>query len=268
MPKIRFHIGAHKTATTHQQQVLGSSSFHPGTRFVPLSLLRRTLTSPVRRSRPHLPWHRWYNGVWLLSDENMLGTTADALAIYPEAAPALRHFLDCDLQVFLSVRRYDNFLASAYGERLWRHPFRPFPGSLPTRRWPDLVRDLQQQVPGVPIAVWQYEHYRQHQSDIMQFYAGQSIECLGKSRDSAPKSAFSTAAVNAMTTFSEIRPRRHQVERIRDRYPVDAQNPPFDPWTPAQRQQLHEWYNEDLLQLAGMVELWQPPAKQQSQTPN
>lgn len=256
MTHIRFHIGAHKTATTHLQMTLAGCTFAPGTRYVPLKRLRLTLTSPVRKRRPRLPWHRWHDGTWLFSDENILGTTEHAMRMYPDPAYALRYFLDCELAVFLCVRRYDTFLASAYGERLWRHPYRPFVPELPSRRWPHVVRDLRQDLPGVPLRIWQYEDYRDNAGAITQFYAGGAITDFGAPLRQDPKSGFSARAVAELARGGAARPEKAKVLRVRKEFPIGAEFPRFDPWSDDQRSRLHDMYREDLVELENLAELW------------
>lgn len=258
MTAIRFHIGAHKTATTHLQMTLSRAAFRPGTRYVPLKRLRLTLISAVRKGGARLPWHRWHKGTWLFSDENILGTTENALRMYQNPAHALRYFLDCELSVFLCVRCYDTFLASAYGERLWRHPYRPFAEQLPMRRWPDVVRDLQRDLPGVPIHIWRYEDYRENAREIAQYYAGGAISAFGTSLEKDPKSGFSTRAVAEMARFSDARPRKTQVLQLRDQYPISAEYPRFNPWTAEQQARLREMYGADLVALNDRVQFWRP----------
>jgi hypothetical protein len=258
MSDIRFHIGAHKTATTHLQMTLAGCAFAAGTRYVPLKRLRVTLTSPVRNGRPRIPWHRWHKGTWLFSDENILGTTENSLRMYPDPARDLRYFLDCGLSVFLCVRRYDTFLASAYGERLWRHRYRPFEAVPPARRWPDVLRDLQDGLPGVPVHVWRYEDYREHAAAIAQFYAGGAIEAFGPPLEEDPKSGFSARAVEAMARFSDRRPRKTQVLAIRSANPIGPNSPRFNPWSEAQQAELAAMYAADLEALAQMATLWTP----------
>jgi hypothetical protein len=258
MTRIRFHIGAHKTATTHLQMTLAGCAFRSGMRYVPLNRLRMTLTSPVRKNRLHLPWHRWYDGTWLFSDENILGTTANGLHMYPDPAHALRYFRDCELRVFLCVRSYDTFLASAYGERLWRHPCQPFPGELPARRWTDMVADLQHGLPGIPIYIWRYEDYRAHARAIAQFYADDGITAFGEQLKQEPKSGFSGRAVSEMARFRRRRPRKFEVLRVRKKFPIGPDYPRFNPWTDEQEARLREMYKQDLAVLEGMATLWKP----------
>lgn len=258
MTRIRFHIGAHKTATTHLQMTLAGCSFAPGTRYVPLKRLRMTLTSPVRKHRPRLPWHRWHGGTWLFSDENILGTRRDGLRMYLDPARALRYFLDGELGIFLCVRRYDTFLASAYGESLWRHPYRPFEAALPSRRWPDVVRDLQHDLPGVPMHVWRYEDYRENARAIMQFYADDTITDFGAPLRQDPKSGFSGRAVEEMARFSDARPRKAEVLGLREAFPIGTEYPRFDPWSADQRARLQAMYLEDLAVIDSIAALWTP----------
>jgi hypothetical protein len=262
MTEIRFHIGAHKTATTHLQMTLARCSFATGTRYVPLKRLRVTLTSPVRKARPHIPWHRWHAGSWLFSDENILGTTAESLRMYRDPAHALRYFLDCHLRIYLCVRSYDTFLASAYGERLWRHPWQAFPGELPSRRWPDVVADLAAGLPGASLHLWCYEDYRQHAGEIAQFFAGGAITAFGEPVEQDLKSGFSARAVQELARIARRRPRKSEVLAVRSRFPIGAEYPRFNPWSDAQQAELRAMYRDDLAVLAGRVEFWQPAAAQ------
>jgi len=258
MTTIRFHIGAHKTASTHLQMTLSRCTFRPGTRYVPLKRLRHTLITPVRKSRPRLPWHRWYSGTWLFSDENVLGTTANGLALYPDPAKALRYFQGCQLSVFLCVRAYDTFLASAWGERLWHHQYQPFIAELPTRRWSDLVRDLRRDLPGTAIHAWCYEDYRENMQQVAQFYAGNTISAFGEPVAQNPKSGFSARAVEELSRSDDRRPRKSCILQVREQFPVSDQYPRFDPWNSEQKAQLGAMYQEDLQVIADIAELWRP----------
>ncbi|NEZ03592.1 hypothetical protein G4Y73_05425 [Wenzhouxiangella sp. XN201] len=258
MTRIRFHIGAHKTATTHLQLTLAGCRLAPGTRYVPLKRLRRWLISPIRKGRPHLPWHRWHTGTWLFSDENILGTTANALRMYPDPAAALKYFVDCDLSLFLCVRSYESFLPSAWGERLWHHEFQPFEAKLPVRRWTDVVADLRSDLPGVPIHVWRYEHYREHAEAIARYYADNAIERFPTGLVARPKSGFSARAVAELGQCSGSRVGKRRLERVRARFPVGKKYPRFDPWTEAQKSELRDMYRCDLEQIAAMARVWQP----------
>ncbi|NBB91689.1 MAG: hypothetical protein GVY32_00795 [Gammaproteobacteria bacterium] len=258
MTRIRFHIGAHKTATTHLQMTLARCRLAAGTRYVPLKRLRRWLTSPVRKGRPFLPWHRWYRGTWLLSDENILGNSANVRRMYRDPASALRYFADGELAVFMAVRSYDTFLPSAWGERLWRHPFEPFEASIPDRRWTDIVADLQASLPGVPIHVWRYEDYRDHAREIIQFYADGAVDRFPPELPSAPKSGFSARAIEELSRFAGKSPGRARIRRTRARFPVGPEFPRFDPWTDEQKATLRAMYAEDLASLDERVHLWTP----------
>lgn len=260
MTRIRFHIGAHKTATTHLQMTLARCELARGTRYVPLKRLRRLLTSRVRKRRLVLPWHRWYRGTWLFSDENILGTTANALALYPDPAAALRYFADCELSIFLCVRHYETFLPSAWGERLWHHPVRPFRPVLPKRRWSDLVGDLQSALPDVPIRVWRYEDYREHAEAVIRYYAGGAVERLPGPLGARPKSGFSDRAVAELERHAGLKVGKGGLRAIRERFPVSDEYPRFDPWSEEQKRELGEMYAEDLAALEERVEVWRPGA--------
>lgn len=258
MTRIRFHIGAHKTATTHLQMTLARCRLERGTRYPPVKPLRRLLTSPVRKGRPHLPWHRWLGGNWLFSDENILGTTANALEMYPQPDSALRYFCDCDLHIFLCVRSYDTFLPSAWGERLWHHRVNPFEAFIPRRRWTDVVADLQAAMPQVPIHVWRYEDYCVHPEAITRYYAGFAIRSFPPALETKPKSGFSAKAIAELGKFAGSHPGRKRIRRIREQYPAGPDFPRFDPWTREQKETLQRMYHEDCETLKARVNVWHP----------
>lgn len=258
MTKIRFHIGVHKTATTHLQMTLGGCRLAPGTRYVPLKRLRRFLISPVRKGRPRLPWHRWYGGTWLFSDENVLGGSASVRRMYPQPAAALKYFTDCDLQIFMAVRSYETFLPSAWGERLWRHRFEPFEARLPQRRWPHVVTELQAELPGVPIHIWRYEDYQAHPDAIIRFYAADAITEFPPPMAERPKSGFSARAIAHLERHAGSYPGRKRIRQARERFPVGPAYPRFDPWSEEQKTALRAMYAEDIEQLRRCASVWQP----------
>lgn len=258
MTRIRFHIGVHKTATTHLQMTLAGCRLANGTRYVPLKRLRRFLISPVRKGRPFLPWHRFYRGTWLFSDENILGNSSNVRRMYRRPAEALKYFADCDLELFMAIRSYESFLPSAWGERLWRHPFEPFEPVLPDRRWSEVVADLQAALPGVPIHMWRYEDYRDHAEDIIQRYAGGAVESFPPPLASPPKSGFSADAIAELSRYSGSYPGRRPIVRARKRYPVGAEHPRFDLWSDEQKRSLKAMYAEDVEALKQRVDFWTP----------
>lgn len=258
MTRIRFHIGAHKTATTHLQRTLARSRLAPGTCYVPLKRLRRLLTSPVRKGRPFFPWHRCYGGTWLFSDENILGNSINVRRMYREPASALKYFADCELELFLAIRSYETFLPSAWAERLWRHPFEPFEPAIPTRRWTDVIADLQSALPHVPIHVWRYEDYRSHAEAIIRFYADDAVQSLAPELAGRPKSGFSGRAIAELSEYAGRHPGRRRIRQIRRRFPVSEAFPRFDPWSAEQKATLQAMYAEDVAVLKRRVRFWTP----------
>lgn len=258
MTRIRFHIGAHKTATTHLQMTLAGCQLVPGTRYVPLKRLRRLLTSPVRKGRPFLPWHRWYRGTWLLSDENILGNSSNVRRMYVEPGRALKYFSDCQLELFMAIRSYDSFLPSAWAERLWRHPFEHFEPVIPERRWTDVIADLQAALPGVAIHVWRHEDYRDHAEAIIDAYAGGAIRTFPQRPPGRPKRGFSARAIAHLSLYEGSHPGKLRIRQIHQRYPIGPEYPRFDPWSELQRAKLKAMYAEDVETLKDRVRFWQP----------
>ncbi len=189
---VAFHIGAHKTATSHLQRSLLSAAdalAEAGVRYYGPEYFRlpgrsiNALFGSNEAERPRAPRRPVEDQLRLmrkgaqrlvLSEENFVGVLNSprrhALTQrYPNAAPritALAATLGREIDVFLSVRRPTAFINSAYCQMLMGGRVMPMArykeiNPLATVDWLDLVTRLRA-TPGVgALTVWRYEDYAQ-----------------------------------------------------------------------------------------------------------
>lgn len=184
----RYHLGVHKTATTHIQRVLKSQReelLAKGIDYTPLEELR-SLTEPIFwkrafRKRRFRRATRSDAPVVLLSEENWLGPIEDTCIcpVYPNLERRLKTISRTNAIAFLSVRNPADFAASAYSEAL-RHAADKV--SLERTReaflsakdvWLGLVERIRDFFPD--LRVWRYEDYRGNEEAYISMLAGTRV---------------------------------------------------------------------------------------------
>lgn len=189
---VCLHIGAHRTATTTLQRVLGGNRPRLSAGGVAYWGPRRTrggLFSGLMTDPGHvLPWQVRRQGrtaglirleierlrqaglqSLIVSEENMIGplrATVDGAMLYPQAADRLARFAPgfdtACTRVGLSIRCYDAFWTSALAFRLARGGPAPTPALRAAlvdqpRRWRHVIEEACAAFPGSEIVVWTYE---------------------------------------------------------------------------------------------------------------
>lgn len=189
---IAFHIGAHKTATTHLQKTLHENRSllkREGITYLGPAYLRQQgyaidelfalshSTSPQPRRGPRRQLKFLAKGSWRLvfSEENFIGMIRDArgrviLPLYPNAATRLSELAalwdPIKPQVFLSVRNPTGFMNSVYSQVLYAGSYQT-PADFRARNdwrdvdWVDLVGRLRVADGIGDIYVWRHEDYAQ-----------------------------------------------------------------------------------------------------------
>ena len=270
----RLHLGAHKTATTHIQQVCAAldlerwgAGYMGNDEATPLRIpdMRRRalprLLSPALRRREMLrslgAMGRLRDHM-ILSNEDWIGHGEAALGpvLYPEAAGRIRSLVrglarDGEVEVFLSVRSPDGFLPSVYAQVL---RYRPYPTDFaPIREralarppdWADLVDRVAEAAGDVPLRVWPYEAYRAHALAVLRALTGLPLEALPQIEDPAATrtpSAEAVRRVEALSGLTEYRRRIPAVESIYD----GTRGEKFMPFAPEEREALRAAYAAQL----------------------
>jgi len=187
--QIVLHLGAHRTATTSLQRLLGDNPAalrQAGLAYWGPTRLRaglfdglygaETVLPPRRAGRPArraaLQAEMAAQGGTtrlLVSDEDMLGTMrllTQAQRLYPGAGARVARFAEGfaahEVTLGLSIRCYDAFWASVLGWRMQRGgplPLHALCDRLVTqpRRWRHVIADLAQALPQARLLVWTHE---------------------------------------------------------------------------------------------------------------
>lgn len=184
----RYHLGVHKTATTHLQAVLRSQReqlLARGIDYIPLEELRDVI-EPIlwTRAFPRLRFRRLVRSsapVAIVSEENWLGRSEEGCVfpLYPALERRLTVVARPNSVAFLSIRNPADFAASAYSEAL-RHT--PNEVSLEATRsmflsngspWLGLVQRIRRFFPR--LQVWRYESYRENEQTYISMLAGTRV---------------------------------------------------------------------------------------------
>ena len=196
--RIHLHLGVHKTATTAlQSQLAGAAASMraAGIGYLPLPMLRSRFTHALAQMAPgQLSDDRALQEFFfgdqvpsevrgiLISDENLLGSCGPLLRtgrLYPTMHQKLAHLRAVleghELQVFVSIRSFDRFLASAYCEGLLAikefvpfAKFRALLGSAQPASWLSLLDTVSQALSPVSTHVWRYEDLDGHVDEVLQ----------------------------------------------------------------------------------------------------
>ena len=218
----RIHIGAHKTATTHVQEILAlmrPQLVERGIDFVPNHIVRQSGLAKAlfaRRLATRLPGLRGRavaglmaayldplraaTSALVLSEEKLMGGSRQVFSepIYPQierivpmlASLGSRTGGRAEVALFLSIRSFDGQMPSAYVQELKFAP--PIAGGFDNIRrrvlarppsWFDLVRRIRAAAPAVPLRVWRQEDYRRDPAAILAALCGRDPGPLPEMED-------------------------------------------------------------------------------------
>jgi hypothetical protein len=116
--------------------------------------------------------------LWLLSDENLLGSLKSIIlgdGLYPDAGPRIQTmaelFAGHEMKVFMSVRNYRDYYPSAYVQNLKRMPqlsMADFTKNIRRhdRGWVDVVDNVAAAVGKERLFLWKYEDFASHPSAV------------------------------------------------------------------------------------------------------
>jgi hypothetical protein len=282
----RIHLGAHKTATTHLQQTLGTVRLRLAARgvdFIPHDALRksefarklnqRLLASRIpglrrraicdRVERLIRPLRTGPETV-VISEEKLIGSSRHLFddPVYPMLDRIVTMFAqlagpESGVSFFLSVRSFERHLASAYAQELRVLP-PPEDGFEAIRRrvvaapprWSDLVRRIRRAAPGAPVRVWRHEDYPAHRKAILSTLCGCDVGSLPEIPVPLSTKSPSLAGVRAAEALPrDLDPvsRRALVEEI---YAAHQQGPSFRPFSQEEENLLRAAYEADLAEIA------------------
>ncbi len=256
---IAFHIGAHKTATSHLQRSLlrardilavkgvryyGPDYFRlPGHTIQALFGFRAGVANggALRPASDQLALLRKDGHRLVFSEENFIGPLNQpygrTMKRRYKAADARLHALaraiGQDVDVFLAVRRPTAFINSAYCQMLLGGRVQPIAvyqrrNPLSTVDWVDLVSRVRA-TPGVGgVTVWQYEDYGALFPQIIAGLVGPEAASVVPPRPRYINRGLSEAAVTAVLDQAEGEIAEKLAQAARQQFPVEDGHTPFD----------------------------------------
>lgn len=278
--EIRLHIGAHKTATTHLQQVLDAhkrTTLRNGCVYLSRGFVRREgLLRAVHANhwKPPAAFGRArclsqflsmpdeYPKRILISEEDILGLSTDLLdLIYRKVR---RHLLPWStlaegggMHIHLAIRDHAGILPSAYSQALKDGPV-PFlfedykQGWLAARpSWATLVETIITLFGSSRVTVWTMEYHLANPAEIFRVLSGTELTDIPMQ---APRGTRRLSAVT-VRRMEQLDPSlggsagwRAVQELMRDNDPADA----FDPLSMDEKAVLSALYRSDIERIRGM----------------
>ena len=275
---VAFHIGAHKTATTHLQRsfMLQRAALNKaGVRYYGPDSLRAPMcgiadlfgvdvgqaeitpkrTGPEQREFMLKDGHRL-----VLSEENYIGVLHDRegrilTPLYPRAQERVAALADAvdagPIDVLIGVRNPASFLISSYGQALMgglRISFDEYLAMNPLSaiNWAGLVARISA-IPMVGrIVVWQFEEYRWRFHKICGAMMGDDVQMRIKPIPEAVHRGLSAAAVQSALAQEKTDDFSAIVEAARDRFPICDAQLKFAPFPPEDLERAERDYHAQL----------------------
>jgi len=270
--KLHLHIGAHKTATTHFQNVLATNQYlYPiGYKYIPMIDFRRNVTRLIGNKmhdfKPYLDEAlKDSPDVIIVSEENICGETKDIFEcdyLYPRLESRLTSLVNFikafdEVEVWFSIRAMDTFLPSMYCEYLRHFKFKPFDKSLLGRHheqsWIPVIQAIGLCLPKATINIIQYENYPSNLPSIINhIYKDTSgWDCL---TDIRHRESFNHFAIDIYRKFNLISPKllTSFIKLLSKTYHKDNLVGKFSPFDQNQRKLLRSMYVNDLVTITKM----------------
>ncbi|ART99561.1 hypothetical protein [Yoonia vestfoldensis] len=255
---VAFHIGAHKTATSHLQRSIGAEAdalAAQGVHWFGPRYLRKwdqTLPDLARLNDGHAlsgPLGSLLQTAQrvVLSEENHIGVLNDprrkpVTCRYPKAAQrigAVAQGLGRDIDVFLAIRQPTRFVNAAYCQQLMGGKVIPMAqyrkiNPLQSVDWADLVARLRAASGVGRLVVWCYEDYATHFNAICAGLLGPAAAALVRPIAHHIHRSLSAAAVAEILHRHALGGSGDLGVGLRGLLPVEDGYPPFDGFTRAE----------------------------------
>lgn len=292
--KVRLHVGAHKTASTYIQGVLELTRPYmsaEGTAYWPLEVFRRTFRdlydhrtevsqSRISAIRPTLrrrgqrlagKLKQLFDVPYdlLISEENLIGQPGQAMSgpYYRDAVDRLtllaEYLPSADIEIYLSIRSYDKFLASCFGEALAHGTFCEIDEFVQLHRdarpaWSTLAHEILSVFPAAKLYVWRYEDFREVEDRVLE-----GLTRLSKDRIVKPaqRSMRPSASGKAIEETAKVARGLSCEQRILEflakqaTYPKEQNSEAFNPWPPEVERHLAQVYSDETRTLAQRSDL-------------
>lgn len=262
----RYHLGFHKTATTHLQKTLEASRSELAEKriaYIPLHDIRAA-TAPILKRQKRLRKWRFRNAVKklapgadivIVSEENLLGYPRDACTfpLYPGLEGRLSCLPRSECEAFLAVRNPADFATSIYSEAM-RHD--PHLISLEETRqaflaqerpWTDVIERIRRFFPN--LRIWKYDDYRTNETGFASLVAGVPIAALPIADPSETK----RLPAQTIELLEKMRADDGSLDTKAEDLPLPEQPERFEMFTAAERDVLNGRYESELKRLSDII---------------
>ncbi len=272
--EIALHLGVHKTASTHLQQLIWKNNpllAKYGVRFYRPVEMRKTVTPNIRRvllnknDKSKVDLQKAISEITsqdnfkraILADENFIGDTQGIYkqgAIYPDALKRLKviqEFIEPEKtkQIFICLRDYSEYIPSAYCEYIRHSDFVEFDTYIDKfeysiDHWLKIVSEIMEIFPLSDICIWEYRKYREIEEKIVNYIVGEDVyKQFQRLERKIVRSSQSHKAISVMNTLqtvltgAEIRNISHKIE---EEYSKEKGYDRFDPYSVIEKEYLKE----------------------------
>jgi hypothetical protein len=268
---IKLHLGAHKTATTHIQAIFENSQDSLEKNNIKLStpkeLRKEWISSLLKVSNgedsyiENIKKISPNNGTWIISDENIVGVSYDLKlysGIYPNMIgklKAIKSIFPTDaIEIFFSIRSYDEFYRSSYLEVVRNRGYIPFEEFYNQKRfqdnsWISVIEAFLTVLPQENITIWCYEDFKDIMPLIISKLTGldKVDEIISSYKMTRTRPSLSSKTINILKSYylsNNIKYGNSIIESLNEKYPISNNNPAYFPFN--NKVKFQEKYIEDI----------------------
>jgi hypothetical protein len=268
--EFRLHIGAHKTATTHLQNILAANKAYlleHGIFYVPRIVIRQTglvkiVNENYSTAGQTLSWGQLIRApnedvkCCVLSEENIIGGCADLLEfLYQNVERRLlpwSHLANNrNTKLYIAIRDYANILISAYSQALRDGSKIPlFSAHLKTwlsdkPSWCALINKIRSSFAETEITVWTFERYIADYARVASSVCGLTLPRTDIAIPEKTKS-LSADAIRRIENISPSADWKTRMQMIQEIGETDKSSEKFDPLSVGEKSELQGRYLNDV----------------------
>lgn len=272
--KIKLYVGAHKTATTHIQQLLHASrevliennvklSIPEDLRESWLPALYEYSDNDVKECKHVIMSERPNSEIWIIAEENISGVSYDLMTnsgIYPDLSKRLSSIKELfnkdTIEIYFSLRSYDTYYRSAYLEVVRNRGYLPFSEFYNANRfqdnnWLNVIDVFSNLFDEENITIWRYEDFEKVMPDLLKDLTGfhQVQNLILRYPIEITRPSISKKTIDVLASLpSDISQKesRQIVERLID---SQSSNDQYIPFTDDEVESFKHKYRSDILKI-------------------